>query len=208
MKGNAIFLTAIERDGMPRDDPGPVSAAVTEILHATAGLYERAGFVEPWIGYLAVVEGTFVGTCAFKSVPAPRPHDPSGPMAVEIAYYTLPAFEGRGIATAMARRLIEIAWQSDPTLIVAAQTLPERNASHRVLQKLGFRHVAMAHDPEAGQVWEWQLRMANHRPPLPCSSVATRQEPHGRPSGQRRARDRGGPSLDGGAPHNRTEPLI
>jgi RimJ/RimL family protein N-acetyltransferase len=48
------------------------------------------------------------------------------------------------------------AWRL-PSVVVAAQTLPERNASHRVLEKLGFRHVETIEHPEDGTVWEWQL---------------------------------------------------
>jgi RimJ/RimL family protein N-acetyltransferase len=40
---------------------------------------------------------------------------------------------------------------------VAAQTLPERNASHRVLEKLGFEAVETVDHPEDGMVLEWQL---------------------------------------------------
>ena len=40
---------------------------------------------------------------------------------------------------------------------MAAQTLPGRNASHRVLENLGFLHVATLDHPEDGTIWEWQL---------------------------------------------------
>jgi RimJ/RimL family protein N-acetyltransferase len=57
----------------------------------------------------------------------------------------------------MASELIAAANARDPSVVVAAQTLPERNASHRVLEKLGFRHVGAVDDPEHGEVWEWHL---------------------------------------------------
>ena len=44
-----------------------------------------------------------------------------------------------------------------PAVLAAAQTLPERNASHRILEKLGFRHITTIDHPEDGTVWEWQL---------------------------------------------------
>jgi hypothetical protein len=50
-------------------------------------------------GYLVLETDTIVGTCAFRSPPR------SG--EVEIAYFTLPKFEGRGFATEMARHLID-----------------------------------------------------------------------------------------------------
>jgi hypothetical protein len=57
----------------------------------------------------------------------------------------------------MAAELVAIARQRDSSVLVAAQTLPERNASHRILEKLGFRHVDTLDHPEDGRVWEWHL---------------------------------------------------
>ena len=120
---------------------------------ATAQLYARAGFEEPWIGYLAVADETAVGACGYKA----KPQDGR----VEIAYFTFPEFEGRGYASAMAARLVAIAREHDSSVVVAAQTLPERNASHRVLEKLAFRHVDTIAHPEDGEVWEWRLNEEN-----------------------------------------------
>ncbi len=55
--------------------------------------------------------------------------------------YTAPEFQGRGHATRTARALVAIARQADPTLLIAAQTLREENASTSILRKLGFRLV-------------------------------------------------------------------
>jgi hypothetical protein len=47
---------------------------------------------------------------------------------------------------------------------VFAQTLPERNASHRILEKLGFEAVGTINHPEDGEVLEWQWKkMIDHR---------------------------------------------
>ena len=43
--------------------------AASEVLPVTAAMYRSSGFVPPWIGYLAVHDGSTVGTCAFKSAP-------------------------------------------------------------------------------------------------------------------------------------------
>ncbi len=80
---------------------------------------------------------------------------------VEIAYFTLPAHESRGIATRMASELIHIAVDKMPDVTVAAQTLPEENASNSILKKLQFRLVGSLEHPEDGLVWEWQLRDAS-----------------------------------------------
>ena len=57
----------------------------------------------------------------------------------------------------MASELIRLALDKMPTVTVAAQTLPEENASTAVLRKLRFRLVGSVEHPEDGLVWEWQL---------------------------------------------------
>jgi RimJ/RimL family protein N-acetyltransferase len=119
------------------------------MVEAMLGVYEKTGFNPPWIGYIAVNNSQIVGTCAFKSSPVDG--------RVEIAYFTFPGYEGKGIATAMATELVRIAGQENDVLIVFAQTLPEENASTVILKKLGFRFVGPVEHPEDGTVWEWEL---------------------------------------------------
>lgn len=145
-----VSLIPIVRDGTPRGYEGALPEMAREVLRATAELYTTVGFEEPWIGYLALADETPVGTCGFKSPPDKE--------RVEIAYFTFPEFQGRGLASAMAAGLVAIARQHTPSVVVAAQTLPERNASHRILEKLGFRYVEAILHPEDGTVWEWQLK--------------------------------------------------
>ena len=144
-----MSLIPIDRDGTPRGYSGAVPEVAKGVFHATAEHYGRVGFQEPWIGYLALKDETAVGTCGYKG----KPQDGR----VEIAYFTFPELEGRGYASAMAARLVAMARERDPSVVVAAQTLPERNASHRVLEKVGFRHVDTIDHPEDGEVWEWQF---------------------------------------------------
>lgn len=148
-----VALIPIDRDGSPRGYSGSLPELTSEVFRATAELYARAGCEEPWIGYLALADETPVGTCGYKAKPQ------NG--RVEIAYFTFPEFEGRGYASAMAERLVAIAREHDLSVVLAAQTLPERNASHAVLEKLGFRHVDTIDHPEDGTVWEWQLNEEN-----------------------------------------------
>jgi RimJ/RimL family protein N-acetyltransferase len=75
---------------------------------------------------------------------------------VEIAYFTFPGNEGRGIATRMASELVAIARQNG-VRAVKAQTLPRENASTRILEKLGFSKAGSVRHPEDGEVWEWRL---------------------------------------------------
>ena len=141
-------LFPIQRGGVIREDIGPLPAAADAVLEATASLYETAGHAPPWICYVATANDTIVGTCGFKAAPHQG--------RVEIAYFTFPDYEGKGIATQMARQLISIASAADSDVIVAAQTLPDRNASHRVLEKLGFVRIGTMDHPEDGLVLEWQ----------------------------------------------------
>jgi hypothetical protein len=105
----------------------------------------------PWGGYLAIDDARrfVVGTCAFKGPPRDG--------TVEIAYFTFPAFEGCGYATAMAMTLVETAKQSPEVRRIIARTLPEPNASTAVLKKLGMRLKGEVTDPDDGLVWEWEL---------------------------------------------------
>jgi ribosomal-protein-alanine N-acetyltransferase len=104
-----------------------------------------------WFGYL-VVEGEsqeLIGTCSFKGPPVDG--------AVEIAYFTFPGFEGRGIGTAMARFLLERARTLPGVKRIIAHTAPEKNASTWILEKIGMQFVGEVNDPEDGLVWLWEI---------------------------------------------------
>lgn len=125
-----------------------LSEAPKSVILQTVQMYGRRGYVEPWIGYLATEGETWVGCCGFTAPPAGG--------IVEIAYYTFPGFEGRGIATGMAQRLITIARESDSSVRVIAHTLTEENASNHILKKLGFVFAGAIDHPEDGNIWEWR----------------------------------------------------
>lgn len=141
-------LIPLPRDGLAPDFAGARPTEAREVAAVLVRGYD-SGFVPPWIGYLASDAGVPVGLCAFKGPPRDG--------AVEIAYFTFPAHEGRGVATRMARELIALARATDPAIRVRAQTLPSENASTRILRKLGFGHARDVAHPEDGLVWEWEL---------------------------------------------------
>ncbi len=143
-----IRLIEIGPDGRPVEEL-TLPEVARSVSEASVGVYQRTGFVRPWVGYLAEQDGRVVGTCAFKSPPQGG--------RVEIAYFTFPEYEGKGVATRMARQLVQIARDADSGVGIVAQTLPHENASTSVLRKLGFRRVGTAHDDEVGEVWEWQM---------------------------------------------------
>jgi [ribosomal protein S5]-alanine N-acetyltransferase len=157
------LLTLDQREWrMLRDEPAALAArrelqlgdqvgSLREVGAATAAFLARVGAEERWGCFLAVDSGNrlVVGTCAYKGPP-----DAEG--AVEIAYFTFPMYEGRGYATAMAALLTALAGTPPPARTVRAHTLPERNASARILEKLGFAHLGHVVDPEDGPVWRWE----------------------------------------------------
>jgi RimJ/RimL family protein N-acetyltransferase len=144
-----MHLLAISEDGSVPGYGGARTAELSDVLRHTADLYSRVGFSAPWISYLAVDGVEPVGICSFKSPPV---HG-----RVEIAYFTFPEFEGRGIATEMASRLIAMTRSWPDSLSVVAQTMPEWNASHRILEKLGFELVGPIEHAQDGVVLEWRL---------------------------------------------------
>lgn len=130
----------------------PHEESIAMIASATAQLLATNGAAMPWGGYLTVDgAGTrVIGTCGFKGGP-----DSSG--TVEIAYFSFPGEEGRGVATAMAGAMVRLASADEHGVaVVCAHTLPERNASCRVLEKNGFHFVGDVIDPEDGPIWRWE----------------------------------------------------
>lgn len=108
-----------------------------------------------WGGFLVVDEErrAVVGMCGYKSAPTAEGE-------IEIAYGTLPVFEGQGYATATAAELTRRALADGAVKTVIAHTLAMRNASGRVLEKNGFRFSGEAEDPEDGPVWRWERAAA------------------------------------------------
>jgi [ribosomal protein S5]-alanine N-acetyltransferase len=73
---------------------------------------------------------------------------------VELGYEIAERRRGRGLATAATRAMLAEAFSTQEVTRVIAHTLPERNASTRVLEKAGFRFDG--DDQEDGEyVWRW-----------------------------------------------------
>ena len=146
-------LIAITESGATAKPVPSAPEIAAEVVESMTQLYRAVGYEPPWIGYLAIEQGACVGICGFKSPPQDN--------RVEIAYFTFPGNESRGVATRMASELIGLALDKMPAVTVAAQTLPEENASTSVLKKLRFRLAGTLEHPEDGQVWEWHLSNAS-----------------------------------------------
>jgi len=164
-------LVAINRDGTLSEGTGPLPDAAMSAISSTVGLYSRVGWIPPWIGYLAFENNECVGTCAFTSAPKAN--------VVEIAYFTIPGHEGRGVATSMAGRLVSLARTSAPEVAVTAHTLPQENASTRILRKLGFVLTGPMHHAEDGPIWVWRLVEQEDGPTITGPGARLRLPPAG-----------------------------
>lgn len=142
-------LIPLSELGQPTEPISDLPKEAIDVGAAYVCLYQSVGYQSPWLGYLALVDGTCVGSCGFKAPPKDN--------RVEIAYFTFSAFEGKGMATRMAEALLSMSSHAAPQVVVAAQTLPKESPSTTILKKLGFKHVATLQHPEDGEVWEWQL---------------------------------------------------
>ena len=160
-----LTLFALERDTAERLAREPAACARLNVLTlapheattvamaaATAAMLVAHPASMPWCGYLAL-EGDMrrvVGFCGFKGGP-----DAAG--AAELAYFTFAGEEGRGIASAMAAGLVQLAMSAQTAaVLLRAHTLPERSASCRVLEKVGFEFIGPVIDPDDGPVWRWE----------------------------------------------------
>jgi [ribosomal protein S5]-alanine N-acetyltransferase len=143
-----VVLCPILKDGTVHD-VNVDNEFLQDVIPMTVELYKKAGFHSPWISYVVLLDNVPVGAGAFKSAPV------NG--RVEIAYFTFPKFENKGIGTQTVTSLIDIAKKHDPTIQIFAQTLPEDNASGHILQKLHFVKTKEVMHPEDGKVWEWEL---------------------------------------------------
>src|SRR5215210_2852270 len=109
---------------------GEVSTVWVENLRASTS-------PDPWRHGFAVVhrdDERIIGSAAFKGPP-----DDDG--VVEIAYGIAPGYQGRGLATEAAGALVSFALERVDVRSIRAHTLPEPNASTRVLAKCGFQQL-------------------------------------------------------------------
>ncbi|MFN3473041.1 MAG: GNAT family N-acetyltransferase [Blastomonas sp.] len=148
--GAALRLVPITRNGAWADRSLSVNPEIVAFCTATTLLYEKVGFVEPWIGYIAAIDAVAVGGGAFVGPPEDS--------QVEIAYFTEQSRQNQGIAAAIATQLVVIAQGHSAELDIRAKTLPETNPSTRILTKLGFTLKGTEQDHEIGDAWAWVLK--------------------------------------------------
>ena len=131
---------------------GMTAAEQAEISADWLALVHDASSASPWVHGFKLVHrttGETIGNAGFKG-------PPGADSAVEIAYGVFPEYQGNGYATEAAEALATFAFLSGQVRVVRAHTLPEPNASTRVLTKCGFKRVGEVIDPEDGLVWRWE----------------------------------------------------
>ena len=125
-------------------DPAQTGDFARELAEAA-----RQEQVPPWCSWIGWLGGVPVAMGGFKGPPAPDG-------TVELGYLTFTDHQGQGHATAMARFLVAKAREHGIADVIA-HTLPETNASTRVLEKNGFFRDGMGLDDDVGEVWRWRV---------------------------------------------------
>jgi [ribosomal protein S5]-alanine N-acetyltransferase len=124
------------------------------------GRFASGEDLRPWGTYVFIddARGSLIGSGGYTGVP-------SAEGIVELGYETAPAFRGAGYASEATDGMLGFAFGHPAIAAVDAHTLAERNASVRVLERNGFRHIGEAQDPDAGPVWHWRITRAEWAAP-------------------------------------------
>ncbi|GAB4350164.1 MAG: GNAT family N-acetyltransferase [Flammeovirgaceae bacterium] len=106
-----------------------------------------------WWTYLPIhkEDNKLIGSGGYKG-------KPTTDGTVEIGYEIAPAYRNRGLATEMAKGLIENAFKDTRVKSIIAHTLGQENPSTKVLKKCGFEKVQEINDPDHGLIWKWELK--------------------------------------------------
>ena len=133
------------------DDVVPGWATFTEALQPTRDALAADPGRSAWGARFFVARDPpeLVGWGGFKGPPDDG--------VVEVGYEIAEARRGRGLATAATRAMLAEAFTDERVTAVIAHTLPERNASTRVLEKAGFRFDG---DAQEGDEVVWRFSIA------------------------------------------------
>jgi [ribosomal protein S5]-alanine N-acetyltransferase len=128
----------------------PGWATFTEALRPVRDALAASPCGTPWGTRLFVTDDPpeLVGWGGFKGPPSDG--------VVELGYAIAEARQGRGLATAATRALVAEAFADTGVSAVIAHTLAERNASNRVLEKVGFQFDGDAQE-NGESVWRFRL---------------------------------------------------
>jgi [ribosomal protein S5]-alanine N-acetyltransferase len=128
----------------------PGWASFREALRPTRDALAARGGDPAWGTRLFVADDPpeLVGWGGFKGPPKDG--------VVELGYEIAEPRRERGLATAAVRAMVAEAFADEGVGAVIAHTLPERNASNRVLEKAGFRFDGDAQE-NGRPVWRFSL---------------------------------------------------
>jgi len=144
-------VTLFERDRLPEmlgvavPDAWPGADMLEALPHFIEAM-EQDSLGRVWDGIiLNKADRVAIGGIGFHGPP-----DEAG--MVEIGYNIIPAYEGQGYATEMARRVIDWAFQTPGIERITVQCLDDNIDSIRVLEKVGMHRL-----PPEGQMLKWEL---------------------------------------------------
>ncbi len=143
----ARFARLLRAEVTPEWPPWVLADHQDQFAATLAAHPDQAGW---WSWYVVgtdrslVPQDTLVGSAGGGAAEGTGPPDGSG--IVLIGYSTLPAYEGRGIATEAARGFIRWASEFPATREFQATTFERHHASCRILAKCGFELVGVSPD--------------------------------------------------------------
>lgn len=147
---NLLQLQALNA-GAARVDALPVaSGALPCVILASATRALQEGKPPLWFSPFVFVEDVaeqVVGSGSFKGYPV------SG--RVELGYGVADQHQDRGIATDAVGQLLRIAFAEPDVAEVYAESSTSNQASRRVLEKTGFRHLGQRETVDDGRVDQW-----------------------------------------------------
>lgn len=123
-----------------------------EALQYAHNKLEKNSSERGWWTYLPILksENILIGSGGYKG-------KPTNEGEIEIGYEITPEFRNQGLATELAKALVENAFEFDQVKLISAHTLGEFNPSTKVLLKCGFEKVEELNDPDEGIIWKWEL---------------------------------------------------
>ena len=149
-------------DAALRGDPALAAALDARVVPGWITFTEALEHTTPgrWGArlFLAGSPAELVGWGGFKGPPADG--------VVEVGYEIAEARWGRGLATAATEAMVAEAFGAPEVREVMAHTLPEVNASNRVLEKAGFAFDGEAQE-DGQKVWRFRRREPTPPPGSP-----------------------------------------
>jgi ribosomal-protein-alanine N-acetyltransferase len=117
-------------------------------------MHDDARFKQ-WCPHAVVLDGRLIGHAGFHGPPGVN--SAQNPDAVEYGYKILPAWRGRGYATAAATMLMELAQEWAGIQRFVLSVAPDNEPSLAIVRKLGFVRTGEQMDEEDGLEWIFEL---------------------------------------------------